>query len=263
MNQGAYLTGKHAIVTGGGGGIGRTISTELAFLGANLTLIGRNREALLALAQELSDGYSVGVEAATCDVSDERAVKEVFAHAEHRFGVAYVLVNNAGCGEACQLRETSRELWDRTMAVNLTGTFLCSREVLPAMATKGEGRIVNISSTAGLKGYRDLSAYCASKHGIIGLTRALAMEVAAAGVTVNSVCPAYVAETGMGEHAIENVMKKVGTDRAGAIKALVRGIPRGKLITPAEVANAVVWLCSPDASSVTGQSIIVAGGEVM
>jgi 3-hydroxybutyrate dehydrogenase len=147
--------------------------------------------------------------------------------------------------------------------VNLTGTFLCLREVLPAMATKGEGRIVNVASTAGLKGYRNLSAYCASKHGIIGPTRALALEVAAAGVTVNSVCPTYTVEAGMGEKALENVMGKLNTDRAGAIKALARGIPRGSLVTPAEVANAVVWLCSPDAAGVTGQSIVVAGGEVM
>lgn len=263
MNPGAYLTGRHAVVTGASSSIGRAVAADLAYLGATLTLTARDKDALKTYAGELRERYAIEVEVAVCDVSNEDLMKDVFASAQHRFGAPYVLVNSIGRGDACEFAQTSREIWDRTLMVNLTGTFLCIQQVLPTMVANREGRIVNIASTAGLKGYKHLSAYCASKHGVIGLTRALAIEVAAAGVTVNAVCPTYTADTGMCEQAIHGVMKSSNTDRAGAIKTLVRPIPRSSLVTTAEVVNAVMWLCSPNASAVTGQSIAVAGGEVM
>jgi len=263
MNPGAYLTGKHAVVTGANGGIGRAIAAELAYLGATLTLATRNGDALEEHAAELRERYVVEIDIAVCDITDPSVVEKVFARAQHRFGCPYVLVNTAGWGEAHEFDQTSREIWDRTLGVNLTGTFVCVKQVLPAMTKKQEGRIINIASTAALKGYRNLSAYCAAKHGLIGLTRALAVEVATAGITVNAVCPTYTADTGMCEQAIHGVMEKLNADRARAIAALARPIPRRSLITTSEVVNAVSWLCSPNASAITGQSIVVAGGEVM
>jgi NAD(P)-dependent dehydrogenase (short-subunit alcohol dehydrogenase family) len=263
MNPGAYLTGKHAVVTGANGGIGRAIAAELAYLGATLTLATRNGHALEQHAAELRERYAVEIDIAVCDVSDPSIVADVFARAQHKYGCPYVLVNNAGCGESHEFAQTSREIWDRTLTVNLTGTFMCIQQVLPAMTQNQEGRIINIASTAALKGYRNLSAYCAAKHGLIGLTRALAVEVATAGITVNAVCPTYTADTRMCEQAIHSVMEKLNSDRSAAIAALARPIPRRSLVTTSEVVNAVTWLCSPTASAVTGQSIVVAGGEVM
>lgn len=261
MIEAAYLKGKHAAVTGGGSGIGLAIAEELARLGAELTLMGRDLGKVQKAAERLSSEQGVHCIAIACDVSDEQAVARAFAQSRETMGDAYILVNNAGQAEAARFGEMKRELWDRMIAVNLTGTYLCTRQVLPAMLKTGTGRIINIASTAGLKGYSTISAYCASKHGVIGLTRALAAETTKTKITVNAVCPGYT-DTDMSQAGIKKLMA-AGKSEEEARNLIIRTIPRGSLIEPREVANAVAWLCSPGASAITGQSIVVAAGEVM
>lgn len=257
-----YLRGRHAIVTGGGRGIGAAIATELARLGARVTVMGRNVTALERHAKTLARDFDTEAAALSCDVADADVVKAAFATARGRFGDAHVLVNNAGQAEGARFTDTSPEVWERMLAVNLTGAFLCTREVLPAMLAASDGRIVNVASTAGLRGYSRMAAYCAAKHGLIGLTRALAVETAKHGVTVNAVCPAYT-DTDMAKRAVDNLVAARGITPEEALQMLTRANPRGTLIRPDEVAAAVGWLCSPEASAITGLSVPVAAGEVM
>jgi NAD(P)-dependent dehydrogenase (short-subunit alcohol dehydrogenase family) len=257
----AYLNHKHAIVTGAGRGIGMAIAKELASLGADMTLMGRDLPALEKLANDLRGQHPAKCQALACDVMDESSVKRAFDSARKHIGEPYVLVNNAGQAEAARFPEMRRDLWDRMIAVNLTGTMLCTQEVLPSMAQARSGRIINIASTAGLKGYSTISAYCVSKHGVIGLTRALAAEFVKSGVTINAVCPGYT-DTDMTDAGVKKLMAS-GKSEEEAKQLITRTIPRGSLIEPAEVANAVAWLCSPGASAITGQAIAVAAGEVM
>ncbi|MFN2563412.1 MAG: SDR family NAD(P)-dependent oxidoreductase [Gemmatimonadaceae bacterium] len=257
-----YLHGRHAVVTGGGRGIGAAIAIELARLGARLTLMGRDVVALSRQAKAVSRDFATEATAVSCDVSDAAAVTEAFATARDRLGDAYILVNNAGQAESAPFTETSPELWDRMLAVNLTGAYLCTREVLPAMLAASDGRIVNVASTAGLRGYSRMAAYCAAKHGLIGLTRALAAETAKRSVTVNAVCPGYT-DTDMAARGVANLVAARGITPEEALQMLTRANPIGRLTRPVEVASAVGWLCSPDAAAMTGQSIAVAGGEVM
>ncbi|HEX9936793.1 MAG TPA: SDR family NAD(P)-dependent oxidoreductase [Longimicrobium sp.] len=258
---GDYLAGRHAVITGGGHGIGGAIAEALAALGASLSLMGRDTWKLEARAYMLRE-IGVKVETFACDVADEGAVEAAFAASRERLGDAHVLVNNAGQAESAALADTSRELWDRMLAVNLTGTYLCTRQVLPAMLAGKAGRIVNVASTAGLRGYPKTAAYCAAKHGVIGFTRSLALETAKSGVTVNAVCPGYT-DTDMAQRAVDGLATALGKTEDEARAMLTRINPLGRLITPDEVAATVAWLCSPDASALTGQSIAVAGGEVM
>ena len=258
----AYLTGRHAVVTGGGRGIGAAIAAELARLGARVTLMGRTVRQLEERAAALGAEFGAEAAAVVCDVAKAESVAQAFDSARQRFGDPYVLVNNAGQAAGAPFLETSCELWDRMLAINLTGQFLCARQVLPAMVAARAGRIVNIASTAGLKAYTNTAAYCVSKHGVVGLTRALALETAKLGITVNAVCPGYT-ETDMTQLAVDNLVAARGKTPEEARQMVVRVIPRGTIIQPAEVANAVAWLCSPGASAVTGQAIVAAGGEVM
>ena len=260
MND-AYLKGKHAIVTGGGRGIGAAIAEELARLGANLTLMARGLDVVARHSRDIASRYGVRTAAVECDVSDEASVKKAFSQAREQLGEAYILVNNAGQAEAARFQEMKGELWDRMIAVNLTGTYLCTQQVIPAMLAAKSGRIINIASTAGLKGYSTISAYCASKHGVIGLTRALAAELVKTPITINAVCPGYT-DTDMSAAGVKKLMAS-GKSEEEARYLITRTIPRGTLITPQEVANTVAWLCSPGASAITGQSIAVAAGEVM
>jgi NAD(P)-dependent dehydrogenase (short-subunit alcohol dehydrogenase family) len=256
---GAALQGRHALVTGAGRGIGAASARALAAEGAELTLLGRNRAALDALAAELGPGAKAhGVVA---DVTDPGQVAAAFAGARERFGPVAILVNNAGQAESAPLAKTSPELWHRMIAVNLTGTFLCAQAALPDMLALGWGRMVNIASTAGQRGYAYVTAYAAAKHGVVGFTRSLALEVARKAVTVNAVCPGYT-ETDILRESIDNVVAKTGRspDEARASFAAVN--PLGRILQPAEVADAVRWLCSPGASAITGQCISVSGGEV-
>jgi NAD(P)-dependent dehydrogenase (short-subunit alcohol dehydrogenase family) len=256
------LHGRHAVVTGGGRGIGAAIATALAAHGARLTLMGRTAADLDTHAATLRDASGAGAHAVVCDVSDAAAVQRAFRDAAARFGPVQILINNAGQADAAAFQDISLESWERMLAVNLTGTFLCCRQVLPAMIAAGAGRIVNIASTAGLKGYAKVATYCATKHGVVGLTRALAAETARHGLTVNAVCPGYTDDTDMLRAAVENVMRATGKSADEARAILTRQSPRGSLITPQEIADTVVWLCSPGASAITGQAIAVAAGEV-
>lgn len=256
-----YLEGKHAIVTGGGRGIGAATAAELVRRGADVTIMGKSAENLERTAAELrgEPGATVAVE--QCDVSDGLSVTGAFARATANLGPAYILVNNAGIAKSRKLPQLTRDIWDETIGVNLTGTYLCTSEVIPAMIESKSGRIVNVASTAGLRGYRTMTAYAASKHGVIGFTRSLALETARLGITVNAVCPAYT-ETDMSTAAIEALTANLGKTAEEALSMLTTKIPRGSLIKPQEVATAIAWLCSPDASGVTGIAMPIAGGEV-
>lgn len=256
-----FLQGKHAVITGGGRGIGAAIAHELARLGATLTLLGRDADALAATARSIRVHGAQNVQTQLCDVTDVDSIARAFAFARERAGDPYILINNAGQADGAPFLETSRALWDRMITVNLTGTFLCTQEALGPMLEAGAGRVVNLASTAGLKGYARVTAYSASKHGVIGFTRALGVEIARSGVTVNAVCPAYT-ETAMAERTITAIAQGSKVSRETARQKLERLIPIGRLIRPEEVAATVGWLCSPDAAAITGQAIAVAGGEV-
>jgi len=253
------LAGRHALVTGAGRGIGAAIVHALARAGADITLLGRSSAALEGIAAELSE---VGRGCQIADVSNAEAVRTAVAAARAARGPVTILVNNAGQAQSASLGATDDALWQAMIAVNLTGTFYCMRECLPDMLKAGFGRIVNIASTAGLSGYPYVGAYCASKHGVIGLTRAVALETARRHVTVNAVCPGYT-DTDIVRKAIANISAKTGRSESEALAELVSHNPQGRLVTPEEVADTVLWLCLPGTHSVTGQSIAVAGGEVM
>lgn len=257
------LHGRHAVVTGGGRGLGAVIAATLADGGADLTLMGRTAAVLEAHAESLRLASHVRAQAVVCDVSQAEDVQRAFAEAAGTLGPVQILINNAGQADAALFQDISLASWQRVLAVNLTGTFLCMQQVLGAMMAAGSGRIVNVASVAGLKGGAQLASYCAAKHGVIGLTRALAAETARKGITVNAVCPGYTDDTDMFRMAVANVMRATGRSEDDARATLAKRSPRGALITPREVADAVVWLCSPGASAITGQAIAVAAGEIM
>ena len=252
------LQGRHALVTGAARGIGAAIARVLAADGARLTLLGRSRETLQRLADTLPGGPH-GVVVA--DVSDASQVQAAFADARVQRGPIAILVNNAGQAESAPFARTSLELWQRMLAVNLTGSFLCAQAALPDLLAAGRGRIVNIASTAGQKGYAYVSAYVAAKHGVIGLTRALALELATKGVTVNAVCPGYT-ETDLLRDSVAKVVAKTGRSVQQAEAEFAAGSPQQRIVQPEEVADAVRWLCGDAAAAINGQSISVSGGEV-
>ena len=256
-----YLEGKHAIVTGGSRGIGAAIAGEFAGRGAKVTIMGRHRESLETQAAQLRGEPGVTVAVEECDVSDASSVTTAFANAIANLGPAYILVNNAGTAVSKTFTALTLDVWNEVLTTNLTGAFLCTSEVLPSMISAGAGRIVNVASTAGLRGYKTMSAYCASKHGVIGLTRALALETAKQGITVNAVCPSYT-DTYLTSLAVSNLVSALNKTEDEAMGMLLRSVPAGRLITPEEVASCVSWLCSPGASGVTGVALPIAGGEV-
>lgn len=256
------LAGHHAVVTGGGRGIGAAISAHLAERGAAITLMGRTVATLEEQKATLAEKYAATVGCVGVDVTDEASVEAGFAAAAGALGAPQILINNAGRGDSMPFKRMDRAFLQHMVDMNLTSAYLCIRQVLPAMTEAGYGRIVNVASTAGLIGYRYVSAYVASKHAVVGLTRSLALETAKTGVTVNAVCPSYV-ETDMTQDTIDNIVKKTGCTPQEAFAQLAAGNPQGRLIAPAEVANAVSWLVLPDSYSITGQAIPIAGGEVM
>jgi NAD(P)-dependent dehydrogenase (short-subunit alcohol dehydrogenase family) len=254
----ALLAGRHALVTGAGRGIGAAIAARLLAEGARVTVLSRTQAEINAVATRLGGA----AQALKADVTQAEETRRAFEQAAAAFGPVDILVNNAGQARSGLLHKAPDELWHQMLAVNLTGTYHGIRVVIPGMLERGFGRVVNIASTSGLRGYPYVAAYCAAKHGVIGLTRALALEVAQRGVTVNAVCPGFT-ETALIEDAIANIRKVTGRSTEAAREALTRTNPQGRLIEPAEVAHAVAWLCLPGSESVTGQSIAVAGGEVM
>jgi len=250
------LSGRHAVVTGASRGIGAAIAARLAEMGALTTLIGRDAE---ALRREASRNKEARV--ALCDVTDPAQVEMVFAEACARAPVA-ILINNAGAVESAPFLKTTDAMLERLLDVNLLSAFRCARAALPPMIAVGWGRIVNIASIAGLRGYPYVTAYVAAKHALVGLTRALAMETARQGITVNAVCPGYT-DTELVHNAVATIVSRTGRSEADALGELIRNNPQGRLIQPEEVAETVAWLCSPGAGSITGQAIAVAGGEIM
>jgi len=253
------LKQKHAVVTGGARGIGLAITRLLLEHGARVTMVGRNTESLQQSVQNLQ---ALGAaQSASADVSDPAAVGHAFNDARARFGPIHILVNNAGQAGSASFLKTDSKLWRRMLAVNLDGTFYCTQAALPDLFAAGWGRVVNVASVAGLRGAAYISAYCASKHAVIGLTRALAVELAAKGITVNAVCPGYT-ETDMVEQAVANIVAKTGRTPQDARLELAAHNPQQRLVQPEEVANAVLWLCLPGSEAITGQAIVVAGGEV-
>jgi len=252
------LQGRHALVTGAARGIGAAIARMLVAEGASVTLLGRSREPLQALLAQLPGPHG----AVTADVSDAAQVEAAFAAALAQRGPVSILVNNAGQAGSAPFGRTSLALWNRMLAVNLTGTFLCTQATLPGMLAAGSGRIVNIASTAGQRGYAYVCAYAAAKHGVLGLTRSLALEMAKKGITVNAVCPGYT-ETDILRDSIANVVAKTGRSEAAARAEFAAANPQQRIVQPEEVADAVRWLCGDAAAAVTGQAISVSGGEVM
>jgi NAD(P)-dependent dehydrogenase (short-subunit alcohol dehydrogenase family) len=255
----APLGGKHAVVTGASRGIGAAVAAALAGDGARVSLLGRD----VARLQRVSEGLGGADHACpiVADVADAASVQNAFSTAREHFGPVDLLINNAGQGASAKFTDTDEVLWQRLMGVNLTGTYLCTRQAVTDMLARGYGRIVNMASIAGLRGGAYLSAYAASKHAVIGLTRSLALEYAARGITVNAVCPGYV-DTDIVKEAIANISRKTGLSDREALATLVATNPQRRLVEPREVADTVLWLCRPGSASVNGQSIVLAGGEV-
>lgn len=249
---------RHALVTGGGQGIGEAAVRALRALGMNVTLLGRR----LPVLQAVVDTDPAHLHAVAADVADPAQVAQAVARARERFGPVQVLVNNAGQALSAPFHKMDMALWRQMLDVNLTGTMVCTQAVLPDMLAAGWGRVVNVASTAGQVGYAYVSAYCAAKHGVVGLTRSLALELAAKGITVNAVCPGYT-ETDIVRESIERVVAKTGRTHEQALAEFVKSNPQGRLVQPEQVADAIAWLCGEGAGAVTGQSISVSGGEVM
>ncbi len=244
------LSGKRVLITGGGTGGGADLARGFADAGAEVVIAGRRAEPLDALAARLPR-----TRALTSDVTDAASVATLFEAA----GAVDIVIANAGAAESAPLHKTSLEQWNAMLAVNLTGVFLTMRAGLRQFT--GWGRLISVASTAGLKGYAYVAPYAAAKHGVVGLTRSLALEVAKRPVTVNALCPGFL-ETEMTERSIANIMEKTGKDRDEALAALTRTNPQGRLIQPAEVTAAALWLCGPGSDGINGQAIAIAGGEV-
>jgi 3-hydroxybutyrate dehydrogenase len=255
------LAGSVAFITGGGRGIGRAIAQRFARAGAKVVVAARSRDQVESVAREVQqEGGSAHF--AICDVISAESVRAAVDAAVERFGPVDILVNNAGYVEGAPLVRLDETLWHRTLAVNLTGPYLCTRVVLPGMIERRRGRIINIASIAARKGMAYTSAYCAAKHGVLGFTRAVALEVAHKGITVNAICPGWV-DTEMAGAAIQRIVEKTGRDTEKARRTLEEMNPMRRFVQPEEVAAVALFLASDEASAITGQAYNIDGGEVM
>lgn len=244
------MAGHSVLITGGGTGVGAAMARDFAAAGAQVVIAGRRAEPLQAVA----DGSDL-IRAVTADVTDEASVAQMFATA----GPVDVVIANAGAAESAPFAKTSLDSWNQMLAVNLTGTFLTLRAGLAQM--QGWGRLISVASTAGLKGYAYVAPYTAAKHGVVGLTRALAQEVAQSEVTVNALCPGFL-DTEMTDRSVANIVEKTGMAPDKARASLARHNPQKRLIQPNEVAAAALWLCGAGSEGINGQAIPIAGGEV-
>ena len=255
MSAAPAIAGKHALVTGGGSGVGRAIALALAGAGVDVTICGRRETELAKVAKESDRIFAIAA-----DVTDEAAMTSLYETAEAERGPIDIVVANAGMSGSAPAHKTALGDWQRTIDINLTGSFLTTKPALAGMAARKAGRIIFIASTAGLKGYAYVAPYVAAKHGVIGLMRALAAETAKSGVTVNAVCPGFV-ETEMLEDSVQRIIEKTGRSDEQARASLASTNPQGRFIQPEEVAEAVLWLCGNAAQSITGQTISISGGE--
>jgi NAD(P)-dependent dehydrogenase (short-subunit alcohol dehydrogenase family) len=242
---------RHVLITGGGRGIGAEMARRFAALGDRITVLSRSRDEVERVADEVG-GYGI-----RCDVGEPASVEAAFMAA----GPVDVLINNAGVARSSPVLKTDVRVWEEHLKVNLTGSFLCSLKVLPGMASRGRGRIINVASIAGLKGYPYLAAYCASKHGLIGLTRALAAEYGGQGVTVNAICPGYV-DSQMLTQAIQNIVDKTGRSADEVRAELESQTPQNRFFEVGEVAAMAVFLASEEAKGVNGQALTICGGAL-
>ena len=255
MSAEKAVAGKHALVTGGGSGVGKAIALALAEAGVNVTICGRRAAELAKVAGKGDRIFGIAA-----DVTDEASMAALYQQAEAARGPFDIVVANAGMAGSAPAHKTALADWQRTLEVNLTGAFLTVKPALAGMLARKTGRIVFVASTAGLKGYAYVAPYVAAKHGVVGLMRALAAETAKSGVTVNAVCPGFV-ETDMLEESVRRIVEKTGRSVEEARQSLSATNPQGRFIQPDEVADAVLWLCSDAARSITGQAISISGGE--
>jgi len=257
------LQNKIVLITGGGRGIGRAIALAFAREGADVAVAARSLEQVESVAREITEQFSTKALPIICDVSDIASVQEMFARVAENFGRGPdILVNNAGVAESAPLTRTTDEHWHRHLAINLSGTFYCTRAALPQMIEGGWGRVINIASIAGKIGAPYIAAYSASKHGVLGLTRSAALEVAAKGITVNAICPGYV-DTEMTTNAVENITKKTGIQAEQAMDSIRKMSPQNRLVEPEEVAALALLLASAEGRGINGQAINVDGGTVL
>lgn len=257
------LRDRLAFITGGGRGIGRAIALAFAREGAHVVVAARTREQVERVAAEVRDQFAVEALAVECDVRVTESVRSAFAQMKETFGRGPdIVVNNAGIARTSLFVNTDEEFWVEHLNTNLGGTFRCTHAALPEMIERSWGRIINIASIAGKTGAPYVSAYAASKHGVLGLTRSLALEVAMQGITVNAICPGYV-DTEMTSHGIENIVEKTGRSANDALKMLERMSPQNRLVTPEEVAALATLLASAEGRGINGQAINVDGGTVL
>ncbi len=254
------LEGKTAVITGGGRGIGAAVAGSLAEEGVSVVVSARSESEIDAVAEQLrSRGHAAW--AVPCDVTDPTQVSGLAETATEHLGQVDILINNAGTVTSAPLKSLTLETWNRTLAVNATGVFLCTKALLPGMVERGWGRVVNIASIAGKTGGPYISAYSASKHAVIGFTRSVAAEVATSGVTVNAVCPGYV-NTPMTDRSVERIVEKTGADPESVRETMRRTSPQNRLMEPEEIALVVVNLCDPGARGMNGQAVVIDGGGV-
>lgn len=250
------LEGRVALVTGGGKGLGAAIAVRLAAAGARVAVLGRDRASIQNIAREI-DALPLAA-----DVTKPQEVNDALLRMREALGDATILVQNAGIAEGAPLEATTDEMWDRHMSTNVTSCFRIARAMIPAMKKIGWGRVVHVASTAGLVGFKYTSAYVASKHALVGLTRALAAELATTNVTVNAVCPGFL-DTEMTARTISNIMEKTKKTKDEVVKELAAISPQKRLIQTDEVAHVVTMLCADAARGITGQAIPIDGGQVM